>query len=190
MDPTQQNYTRTEKELLAIVFALDKFQPDVKPRLIRWMLLLQEFDLEIRDKKGAENSLADHLNEFPDEQLLHIKTATPWFADICNYVATSHFPPEASRTNKDKIQSDAKYYIWDDPYLWRLCSDKVIYRCIVMLRSIRSSSSATQHLEAAIMDQLGLPGKYWTVACIGQLSLETLINSSPPARSVKKQEWP
>ncbi|RDX83425.1 hypothetical protein CR513_35654, partial [Mucuna pruriens] len=80
------------------------------------MLLLQEFDLEIRDKKGAENSVADHLSrieresepmpirdEFPDEQLLHIKMTTPWFVDICNYMAASHFPPEASRTHKDKI---------------------------------------------------------------------------------------
>ncbi|RDX68485.1 Retrovirus-related Pol polyprotein, partial [Mucuna pruriens] len=166
MDPAQQNYTTTEKELLAIVFALDKFRsyllgskivvfsdhaalkyllkkPDAKPRLIRWMLLLQEFNLEIRDKKGAENSVADHLSriereseqlpirdEFPDEQLLHIKTATPWFADICNFVATSQFPPTASRTYKEKIRSDAKYYVWDDPYLWRLCSDKIIRRCI------------------------------------------------------------
>ncbi|RDY13155.1 Retrovirus-related Pol polyprotein from transposon 17.6, partial [Mucuna pruriens] len=166
MDSAQQNYTTTEKELLAIVFALDKFRsyllgskivvfsdhaalkyllkkPDAKPRLIRWMLLLQEFDLEIRDKKGAENSVADHLSriereseqlpirdEFPDEQLLHIKAATPWFADICNFVATSQFPPEASRTYKEKIRSDAKYYVWDDPYLWRLCSDKIIRRCI------------------------------------------------------------
>ncbi|RDX97133.1 Retrovirus-related Pol polyprotein from transposon 17.6, partial [Mucuna pruriens] len=166
MDPAQQNYTTSEKELLAIVFALDKFcsyllgskiivfsnhaalryllkKSDAKPRLIRWMLLLQEFDIEIRDKKGVENSIADHLSrieresepmpirdEFPDEQLLHIKSATPWFADICNYVATSYLPPEESRHYKEKIRSDAKHYIWDDPYLWRLCSDKVIRRCI------------------------------------------------------------
>ncbi|RDX63529.1 Tf2-11, partial [Mucuna pruriens] len=114
MDLAQQNYTTTEKELLAIVYLLKK--PDVKPRLIRWMLLLQEFDLEIRDKRGAENAVADHLSriekesepmpirdEFPDEQLLHIKSATPWFADICNYVATSQFRPEASRHYKEKI---------------------------------------------------------------------------------------
>ncbi|RDX98482.1 hypothetical protein CR513_18583, partial [Mucuna pruriens] len=107
------------------------------------MLLLQEFDIEIKDKKGAENSIADHLrriekesepmpirDEFPGEQLLHIKASTPWFAEICNYVATSQFPLEASRLYKEKLQSDAKYYIWDDPYLWRLCSDKVIRRCI------------------------------------------------------------
>ncbi|RDY10502.1 Retrovirus-related Pol polyprotein from transposon 17.6, partial [Mucuna pruriens] len=166
MDPVQQNYTTIEKELLEIVFALDKFRsyllgskiimfsdhtalryllkkPDDKPRLIKWMLLLQEFDLEIRDKKGAENSVVDHLSriekeseplpirdEFPDEQLLHIKSATPWFANICNYVATSQLPPDASLPYKEKLQSDAKYYIWDDPYRWRLCSDKVICRCI------------------------------------------------------------
>ncbi|RDX88289.1 Retrovirus-related Pol polyprotein, partial [Mucuna pruriens] len=167
MDSTQQNYTTTKKELLAIVFVLDKFRsyllgsrivvfsdhaalkyllkmPDAKPRLIRWILLLQEFDIEIRDKKGAENLVADHLSriereedlmpirdQFLDEQLLHIKTSTPWFADICNYVATCQFPLEASCLYKEKLQSDARYYIWDDPYLWRLCSDKVICRCIL-----------------------------------------------------------
>ncbi|RDY03052.1 Retrovirus-related Pol polyprotein from transposon 17.6, partial [Mucuna pruriens] len=80
MDSTQLNYTTTRKQLLSIVFALDIFRsyllgskiiiffdhaalwfllkkPDVKPRLIRWMLLLQEFDVEIRDRKGVGNSI-------------------------------------------------------------------------------------------------------------------------------------
>ncbi|RDX67519.1 Retrovirus-related Pol polyprotein from transposon 17.6, partial [Mucuna pruriens] len=153
MDPAQQNYTTIEKELLAIGFSLDKFRsyllgsrivvffdhaalryllkkPNTKPRLIQWILLLQEFNIEIRDKKDAENSIADHLSrierksepmpirdQFPDEQLLHINTPTPWFVDIYNFVAASQFPPEASRLYKEKLQSDAKYYIWDDPYL-------------------------------------------------------------------------
>ena len=128
LDAAQANYTTTEKELLAIVFALDKFRSyllgskvivfsdhaalkyllkkaEAKPRLIRWMLLLQEFDLEIKDRSGAENLVADHLSrieqtadpfpirdDFPDEQLLQLQTSsTPWFADLVNYLLLKFF---------------------------------------------------------------------------------------------------
>ncbi|RDX74693.1 hypothetical protein CR513_45529, partial [Mucuna pruriens] len=57
-------------------------------------------------------------------------------------------------------------------------------------RSIQSSNSATQHLEAATMDQLRLLGKCLIVGPIGPLFSETLINSSPPTTNVKKLEWP
>uniref|UniRef100_A0A151UGD3 Pro-Pol polyprotein n=1 Tax=Cajanus cajan TaxID=3821 RepID=A0A151UGD3_CAJCA len=115
------------------------------------MLWLQEFDLDIRDRSGAQNLVADHLSRieraedsadvlpiqdnFPDENLLivssvSVSSTTPWFANIVNFLVASVFPPLASRAQIDKIKSDAKHYIWDDPYLWKLCSDQVIRRCI------------------------------------------------------------
>ncbi|RDY11791.1 Retrovirus-related Pol polyprotein from transposon 17.6, partial [Mucuna pruriens] len=65
------------------------------------------------------------------DQLLHINTPTPWFASICNFVAASRFPLEAFRLYKERLQSDAKYNIWDNPYLWRLYNDQIIRRCIL-----------------------------------------------------------
>ena len=91
LDDTKRNYTTTEKEFFAVIFALEKFcsyllgnkviifidhtalrylmaKKESKLILIRWMLLLQEFDLEIRDKPGNKNVVADHLSRLePNE---------------------------------------------------------------------------------------------------------------------------
>ena len=84
---------------------------DAKPRLIRWVLLLQEFDLEIKDKKDTKNLIVDHLSrlqgpskeiqindDFPNEQLLAIedKEPIPWFVDFVNYFVARVLPPEFS----------------------------------------------------------------------------------------------
>ena len=90
----QENYSTTEKVMLALVFSCEKFRPyilgshviihidhaaikylmekkEANPRLIRWVLLLQEFDLEIKDKKRCDNVIADHLLRV--EKLLYKK---------------------------------------------------------------------------------------------------------------------
>jgi len=99
----------------------------------------------LRYNSGAENLVVDHLSRiegpidfllirdnFPDEHLiqLHSSHVTPWFADIVNFIVASIVPPHASRSQIDKLNSDAKYYVWDDPYLWRFGSDQVIRMCV------------------------------------------------------------
>jgi len=145
----QLNYSITEKELLVVVFALDKFRSyflrskllvysdhatlkyvlskkDAKSRLIRWIMLLQEFDIEIRDKKGSKNVVADHLSRltvdftedvvsiaetFPDEQLMHIsQTLEPWFADILNYLVAGQMPFRWTRYVRSKFLDGRKHF--------------------------------------------------------------------------------
>ncbi|XP_061374695.1 uncharacterized protein LOC133316911 [Gastrolobium bilobum] len=183
LNDAQMNYATTEKELLAVVYAFDKFRPhllgskvivytdhvalkyllnkqDAKPRLLRWMLLLQEFEVEIKDKKGVENLVANHLSriqekdlqdgpelkigeEFPDEQILAINvildlqleevksTSTPpWFADFANFKAAGEIPVDFTWKQRKKFLHDVKKYLWDEPFLFYSCADGVIRRCI------------------------------------------------------------
>ncbi|GJY60107.1 reverse transcriptase domain-containing protein [Tanacetum coccineum] len=124
---------------------------DAKPRLLRWILLLQEFDVVIRDKKGAENLAADHLSrlENPHQSELEKKEITetfpletlelvtfrgddnaPWFADFTNYHAGSFVIKGMSSQQKRKFFKDVKHYFWDDPFLFKICADQVIRRCV------------------------------------------------------------
>ncbi|KAK1618325.1 hypothetical protein QYE76_023842 [Lolium multiflorum] len=136
LDAAQRNYATTEKELLAVVFACDKFRSyivdskvtihtdhaairylmqkkDAKPRLIRWVLLLQEFDLHIVDRKGADNPVADNLSRleniaydhvlvndsFPNEQLAAIKVSSrdsPWICFGSRAIMSSSETPKDS----------------------------------------------------------------------------------------------
>ncbi|GKA73265.1 reverse transcriptase domain-containing protein [Tanacetum coccineum] len=119
---------------------------DAKPRLIRWILLLQEFDIEIKDRKGTENVAADHLSRiendetsddsevddnFPGETLMEINTKDePWFADFANYLVGNIIPKGMTYQQKNKFFSDLKHYFWEEPYLFKVCSDGMIRRCI------------------------------------------------------------
>ncbi|WZY77754.1 hypothetical protein YC2023_024138 [Brassica napus] len=252
LDEAQRNYATTEKELLAVVYAFEKFRQyligsrvivhtdhaaikylmqkkDAKPRLIRWILLLQEFDIEIKDKRGVDNGVADHLSRirieddipiddfFPTENVAHIDTSfvgqvsltsedqsidegdvisvdsrsptsindetdvishlsdnqnheppfikinfglqvnvfgdeinltpeelsqrevnaigrnsdnRPWYADIVNYLAAEVEPDELKGYMRKKFFREVRRYHWDEPYLYKHCSDGIYRRCV------------------------------------------------------------
>ncbi|GKE13594.1 reverse transcriptase domain-containing protein [Tanacetum coccineum] len=115
------------------------------------ILLLQEFDVIIRGKKGAENLAADHLSrlENPHQSELEKKeitetfplktigmvtfcgdASTPWFADFANYHAGNFVVKGMLSQQKKKFFKDVKHYFWDDPYLFKACVDQVIRQCV------------------------------------------------------------
>ncbi|GJS05627.1 reverse transcriptase domain-containing protein [Tanacetum coccineum] len=173
MTEAETNYTTTEKEMLAVVYAFEKFRSylimnksvvytdhsalkylfnkkDAKARLLRWVLLLQEFDFKVIDTKGAENYAADHLSRlenpyenvfdpkeitetFPLETLSVLTSkdqSTPWFADFANYHAGKFIKKGMSTQEKNKFFKDVKHYFWDDPFLFKTCADQIIRRCV------------------------------------------------------------
>ena len=211
MTEAQTHYTTTEKELLAVVYAFEKFRPyliltkcvvytdhsalkylfakqDAKPRLLRWVLLLQEFDITIRDKKGAENLAADHLSRlenphqdvfekkeinetFPLETLNTVAfrgdSTTPWFADFANYHAGNFIVKGMSTQQKNKFFKDVKHYFWDDPYLFKICADQVIRRCVYgqeaidILKACHAGPTGGHHSPNYTAKKVFDSGFYW-----------------------------
>ncbi|GKB96959.1 reverse transcriptase domain-containing protein [Tanacetum coccineum] len=143
MTEAQIHYTTTKKEMLVVVYAFEKFRPylvlsksivytdhsalkyllskqDAKPRLLR---------LENPHKDVLENK--DINENFPLETLGVISSgSTPWFADYANFHAGNFIVKGMSSQQKKKFFKDVKHYFWDDPYLFRICADQIIRRCV------------------------------------------------------------
>ncbi|GKE12737.1 reverse transcriptase domain-containing protein [Tanacetum coccineum] len=174
MNEAESHYTKMEKEMLAVVYAFEKFwsnlilnksiaytdhsalkylfaKKDSKARLLRWVLLLQEFKFKVIDTKGAENLAANHLSrlENPYENVLdpkeinekfsletlnmvtfHGDSSTSWFADYANYHVGNFIVKGMSSQQKNKFFKDVKHHFWDDPYLFEICADQMIRRCV------------------------------------------------------------
>jgi hypothetical protein len=104
--------------------------------------LLQECDLEIKDKKGIENFVADHLsrmqfenpqnlpiNDFlRDNMLLKFVGFDPWYANTINFMVAGYIPPGE---NRQKLIHESCLHLWDEPYLYRVCSDGLLRRCVL-----------------------------------------------------------
>jgi hypothetical protein len=148
MSPAERNYTTTEREALAVVYSCKKFRhyllgykvilhtdhnslkylvnkPDLTGRIVRWILLLQEFNYEVVIKSGKANSNADYLSrqrgeesvadisaEFPDEfpdlpdvAVFHLnREEDSEFQAIINYLVRSEFPDHFTREEKEILQ--------------------------------------------------------------------------------------
>ncbi|XP_070007254.1 uncharacterized protein [Nicotiana sylvestris] len=117
---------------------------DSKARLMRLVLLLQEFDIDIQDRKEV-----------------------PWFVDLANFLARGIILDEFSSNQRKNIKRDCQDYYWDGPYLFRICMDGVIRRCVPeeeqgeILGACHSSPYGGHHGGARKVTKLLSCGFYW-----------------------------
>ncbi|KAL6313450.1 hypothetical protein AAG906_004413 [Vitis piasezkii] len=142
-----KDFSKISKPLCELLVKDAKFVWDekyAKARLIRWIILLQELNLQIRDKKGVENVVADHLSrlviahdshglpindDFPEESLMSIEVA-PWYSHIANYLVIGEVPSEWSAQDKKHFFAKIHAYYWEEPFLFKYCADQIIRKCV------------------------------------------------------------
>ncbi|XP_074301597.1 uncharacterized protein LOC141632999 [Silene latifolia] len=121
---------------------------DAKPRLLRWVIFLEEFNPEIKDKAGAENVVAFHLSRLMvdnhgiidksglideglrEDALMEVSVKVPRFADLANYVLSGFIPDEIETWERRKLKHDVNIYFLEDPHLFRKFGDGTFRRCV------------------------------------------------------------
>ncbi|GJX72079.1 reverse transcriptase domain-containing protein, partial [Tanacetum coccineum] len=170
---------------------------------------MTEFKFKVIDTKGAENLAADHLSrlENPYENVLDPKeinetfpletlnmvtfrgdSSTPWFADFANYHAGNFIVKGMSSQQKNKFFKDVKHYFWDDPYLFKICADQVIRRCVSGQEAIDILKACHSGPTGDITVPTTPPRKFLTQDFIGPLFTEMPMTWSPDVTLVNVKE--
>lgn len=164
--PAELNYTVTKKEFLAVIHAVNKFRhyitgypvilytdhsaiknlankPVTNGRITRWLILLQDFDITIRDRPGKENPVVDFLSripksmetaavedQFPDEHLFVVAVQTLWYVDVANYLEVGKLPKHLTPNERKQIVQKSNRFSWVGGYLFHTGAHMEIRRCI------------------------------------------------------------
>ncbi len=156
-------------------------KPVVTGRVIRWFLLLQEFDVTILDMPGRENAVADFLSRlhqpdnepiliddtFPDEHLFSISAKSPWYADIANYLVRCKLPPHFSPREHRKLVVLSEQYTCINGLLFQTDIDNIMRRCLPeedvfdILRACHSEPCGGHFAAQQIAQKILTAGYYW-----------------------------
>ncbi|KAL6316347.1 hypothetical protein AAG906_017983 [Vitis piasezkii] len=136
LNEAQRNYTTTEKELLAVVFALDKFRAYLVGSFIIVFIdhsalkyLLTKQDAKARLAIAHNPHVLPINDDFPEESLM-LLVKTPWYAHIANYLVTGEVPSEWKAQDRKHFFAKIHAYYLEEPFLFKYCADQIIRKCV------------------------------------------------------------
>ncbi|RVW62062.1 Retrovirus-related Pol polyprotein from transposon 17.6 [Vitis vinifera] len=136
LNEAQRNYTTIEQELLAVVFALDKFRAYLVGSFIivftdhsALKYLLTKQDAKARLAIAHNSHVLPINDDFPEESLKLLEK-TPWYAHIANYLVTGEVPSEWKAQDRKHFLAKIHAYYWEEPFLFKYCADPIIRKCV------------------------------------------------------------
>nr|CAN68648.1 hypothetical protein VITISV_002821 [Vitis vinifera] len=130
LNEAQRNYITTEKELLAVVFSLDKFRAYLVGSFIIVFTDHSALKYLLTKLAIAHNSHVLPINDdFPEESLMLLEKA-PWYAHIANYLVTGEVPREWKAQYRKHFFAKIHAYYWEEPFLFKYCADQIIRKCV------------------------------------------------------------
>ncbi|RVW84618.1 Retrovirus-related Pol polyprotein from transposon 297 [Vitis vinifera] len=137
IERSSKNYITTEKELLAVVFALDKFRAYLVGSFIivftdhsALKYLLTKQDAKARLAITHNSHVLPINDDFPEESLMMLEKA-PWYAHIANYLVTGEVPSEWKAQDRKHFFAKIHAYYWEEPFLFKYCADQIIRKCVL-----------------------------------------------------------
>ncbi|KAL4279835.1 hypothetical protein GQ457_03G022270 [Hibiscus cannabinus] len=126
LNDAQVNYTTTEKEMLAVIFAFDKFRS--------YLIGTKKRNRKSGGRSPIYKEIADTADQIQEELIASAEElaekSTPWYADFVNYIVSRILPHQLNYQGRKRFKHNAKGYFWDEPYLFKQCADQIIRRCI------------------------------------------------------------
>ena len=123
---------------------------------------LSRIEKPTKEERGTEIE-----ENFLDDQLFQVSIQTPWYVDIVNFLAYGLMPPKFSYHQKRKLRTNARFYIWDDPLLFRRIAYQVIRRCVPEIEQVGMWINAIHHHMKDNLQEIEQPRKFSSHVFIG-----------------------
>ncbi|GKD77383.1 reverse transcriptase domain-containing protein [Tanacetum coccineum] len=169
---------------------------------------MDQSNIENKDKKEAENLVADHLSrlenphmevltemeiadEFPDEHLMVLRSKfkddEPWYADFVNYIIGKVVPPNWTFEKRKRFYLQVKTYFWEEPYAFRLCADNIMRRCMAGSETLEILAHCHLGPTGGIIVLMLSQRRFMSPDFIGLVSLRMLMSTGafPKSRGNK-----